>query len=95
MSHNHSHDGCHNESHDHDHDHSIPESQGYRDNLFSRVDRQNVVALNAEDPGQGPEVIKAWDERLDEENVRIHTYCYTLSTLRLILRSRSEAVLAI
>lgn len=74
MSHNHSHNGCHDESHDHDHNHDIPEAQGHRDNLYSRIDRQNVVALNAEAPGKGPEVIKPWDERLDEQNVRIRTY---------------------
>lgn len=70
MSHNHSHNGgeCHDESHD-GHDHGTPEEQGYRDNLFSRIDHQNVVALNAEDPGKGPEVIKPWDERLDEQKV--------------------------
>lgn len=45
----------------------IPESEGYRDNLFSRIDRDNVVALNAAEPGKGPEVIKPWDKRLDEE----------------------------
>ena len=70
MSHNHSHGGgCHDESHDHDHDHGLPEDIGYRDNLFSRIDRTNVVALNAEEPGKGPEVIKPWDQRLDEETV--------------------------
>ncbi|KAJ3478527.1 hypothetical protein NLI96_g9689 [Meripilus lineatus] len=64
MVHNHSHGGCHGESHDHDHD--TPEDQGFRDNLYSRIDRQNVVALNVEH-GSGPEVIKPWNERLDEQ----------------------------
>ncbi|KAI0750030.1 galactose-binding domain-like protein [Daedaleopsis nitida] len=68
MAHNHSHGGgCHDESHHHDHDHGLPENVGHRDNLFSRIDRGNVVAMNAEEPGKGPEVIKPWDQRLDEE----------------------------
>lgn len=66
MTHNHSHGHCNDESHDHDHD--TPEDQGFRDNLFSRIDRQNVVALNV-DNGRGPEVIKPWSERLDEQIV--------------------------
>ncbi|CAL1715723.1 unnamed protein product [Somion occarium] len=65
MAHNHNHGGCHDESHDHDHDHGIPEALGPRDNLYSRIDRPNVVALNVES-GHGPEVIKPWDQRLDE-----------------------------
>ncbi|GBE88439.1 DUF1000-domain-containing protein [Sparassis latifolia] len=67
MSHNHAHGSCGDESHDHDHDHDIPETQGHRDNLFSRINRDHVVALNAASPGKGPEVIKPWNERLDEE----------------------------
>nr|VWP01013.1 Type III effector protein XopX [Ganoderma boninense] len=69
MAHNHSHEGgCHDESDHHDHDHGLPEDVGYRDNLFSRIDRANVVALNVEEPGKGPEVIKPWDQRLDEDS---------------------------
>ena len=74
MAHNHSHGGgCHDESdaHDHDHDHGLPEDVGYRDNLFSRIDRANVVALNVEEPGKGPEVVKPWDQRLDEDSVSL------------------------
>ncbi|KAH9933596.1 DUF1000-domain-containing protein [Epithele typhae] len=68
MSHNHSHGGgCHDESHHHDHDHDAPEGVGARDNLFARIDRANVVAMNAEDPAKAPEVIKPWHLRLDEE----------------------------
>ena len=66
MSHNHSHGHCNDESHGHDHD--IPEEQGPRDILYSRIDRPNVVALNSES-GTGPEVIKPWDKRLDETEV--------------------------
>ncbi|EMD33304.1 hypothetical protein CERSUDRAFT_142239 [Gelatoporia subvermispora B] len=65
MSHNHDHgNGCHDESHGHDHD--MPEGVGPRDNLFARIDRANVVALNAAAPGTGAEVIKPWHERTDE-----------------------------
>ncbi|KZS99919.1 DUF1000-domain-containing protein [Laetiporus sulphureus 93-53] len=60
------HGSCGDESHSHDHHHDIPEAQGVRDNLYAHIDRPNVVALNA-DPGKGPEVIKPWDQRLDEE----------------------------
>ncbi|KAJ7366440.1 DUF1000-domain-containing protein [Mycena albidolilacea] len=63
----HQHDGhCGHESteHDHDHDHDSTDL-GPKDNLFSRIDRDNVVALNALSPG--PAVIKPWHERLDEE----------------------------
>lgn len=63
MSHNHSHGNCNDESHDHDH--SIPEGEGPRDILYARIDRPNVIALNSES-GNGPEVIKPWDQRLDE-----------------------------
>ncbi|PCH42607.1 DUF1000-domain-containing protein [Wolfiporia cocos MD-104 SS10] len=64
MAHNHAHGSCGDECHDHDH---IPESQGHKDNLFERIDRPNVVALNAQDPGKGPEVIKPWHERTNED----------------------------
>ncbi|KAI0077263.1 DUF1000-domain-containing protein [Panus rudis PR-1116 ss-1] len=59
------HDHCHDESHEHDHDH-VPEGEGPRDNLYAKIDRPNVVALNAES-GSGPEVIKPWNERLNED----------------------------
>jgi len=70
MSHHHDHGGsCGDESHGHDHhghDHGVPEEQGHRDNLWARIDRDNVVVLNAES-GKGSDVIKTWDARLDEE----------------------------
>ncbi|KIP10974.1 hypothetical protein PHLGIDRAFT_491700 [Phlebiopsis gigantea 11061_1 CR5-6] len=62
MPHEHNHGHCGEECHDHD----IPEAQGHRDNLYTHIDRDNVVALNAEN-GNGPEVVKPWHERLDEE----------------------------
>ena len=75
MSYNHSHGGCGDECHDHD----IPEAEGPRDNLYLRIDKQNTVALNAEN-GAGPEVIKPWHERMDEEVVSAtkQTCCITL-----------------
>ena len=62
--------------HDHDHgcgtegchDHDIPEFQGHRDNLFRRIDRDNVIALNAVN-GKGSEVVKPWHERMNEDVV--------------------------
>lgn len=66
--HNHSH--CHDDCHDHDHESS---DLGPQDNLYTYVDRSNVVALNAN--GSGEIVIKPWNERLDETKVRIIS-CY-------------------
>lgn len=60
MPHDHSH-GCGDEC-----DHDIPEAQGHRDSLYTYIDKPNVVALNVES-GNGPEVIKPWDKREDEE----------------------------
>ncbi|KAJ3572550.1 hypothetical protein NP233_g3002 [Leucocoprinus birnbaumii] len=54
---------CHDESHDHDHDHDTNDL-GPQDSLYSHIDRSNVVALNANQPGEI--VIKPWDKRLDE-----------------------------
>lgn len=34
---------------------------------FKTVDIDNVVALNAEDESQAKDILKPWDERLDEE----------------------------
>jgi hypothetical protein len=63
--HHHGHGHCDDESHDHDHDHGdAPGTFGPQDNLFSRIDTGNVVALNTEDDGK--KVIKPWDQRLDE-----------------------------
>lgn len=70
MDHHHLEDNCSHESHDgdHDHDHDHDSSDlGPRDNLFQYIDRPNVVALNATGPGS--DVIKPWNERLDEEKV--------------------------
>ncbi|KAG5635781.1 hypothetical protein H0H81_010141 [Sphagnurus paluster] len=61
MSHNH--DSCGHESHDHDHDHDTSDL-GPQDNLYIRIDRSNVIALNTN--GNGPEVIKPWHQRLED-----------------------------
>lgn len=53
----HAHDG------DHSHDHSS-NGGGPSDNLFVHIDRDNVVALNS--VSGGSQVIKPWDERMDE-----------------------------
>ncbi|OJT01767.1 PITH domain-containing protein [Trametes pubescens] len=81
MAHNHSHGDCHDESNHHDHQHGLPEDIGHRDNLYARIDRANVVALNAEDPEMGPAVIKPWDQRQDEE-----TYLESDADDQLIIR---------
>lgn len=59
-------DNCGHEAHEHDHDHDASDL-GPQDNLFPVIDRSNVVALNAS--GDGPEIIKPWHQRLDEEVV--------------------------
>lgn len=68
MSHNHDH-GDHAHGHDHDHDHDHADSRGPSDNVYAHIDRENVVALNS--TGEGKQVIKPWDERLDERVVSI------------------------
>ena len=73
MPHDHNHGHCGDECHDHD----IPEAQGHRDNLYTRIDRDNIVALNVEN-GSGPEVVKPWDRRLDEEIVSLLNLLTTL-----------------
>lgn len=70
MPHQHHHD-CGHESNDHDHDHDTSEL-GFQDNLFSHIDRSNVVALNAKDNGSDI-IIKPWHDRLDETKVRCLT----------------------
>jgi hypothetical protein len=81
MSHNHHH-GDHAHGDDHDHDHA--DTGKHSDNLFVHIDRDNVVALNS--IGEGKQVIKPWDERLDERVVsicswvrRYWSYMFTLS----------------
>ena len=70
----------HHESCGHDHDHESPEALGFQDNLFSHIDRANVVALNAS--GNAPDIIKPWHNRLDESQVRcIAIHKRTLSSM--------------
>ncbi|THV02761.1 DUF1000-domain-containing protein [Dendrothele bispora CBS 962.96] len=66
MPHQHDHN-CDHESHDHDHDHSGTSGLGPQDNLFMHIDRDNVLAMNANDECKGPDIIKPWHLRLSEE----------------------------
>lgn len=50
--------------------------EGTQDFLYSRVDRDKVVALNSE--GEGKIVIRPWDEREQEDEVRFSWYSYSL-----------------
>ena len=61
---NHGHN-CGDHAHADDHAHSNTGSNG--DNLYAHIDRSNVVALNSIHGGS--EVIKPWDERMDEQVV--------------------------
>ncbi|KAI0249843.1 DUF1000-domain-containing protein [Lactifluus subvellereus] len=63
MSHNHDH-GYNCGDHAHGHDHTQTDAGGPSDNVFVHIDRDNVIALNS--TGEGKEVIKPWNERLDE-----------------------------
>jgi hypothetical protein len=70
MSHNHDHDhNCGDHAHGHDHTHGHADISGPSDNLFMHIDRDNVIALNS--TGEGKQVIKPWNERLDEQEVSI------------------------
>ncbi|KAF5367167.1 hypothetical protein D9758_004069 [Tetrapyrgos nigripes] len=81
MPHQHDHN-CNHESHDHDHDHSGTSGLGPQDNLFMHIDRDNVVALNANDESKGSDVIKPWHLRLSEEKViRPPHHCWSSSKL--------------
>jgi hypothetical protein len=70
MSHNHDHDhNCGDHAHGHDHTQGHADSGGPSDNVFVHIDRDNVVALNS--ISEGKQVIKPWNERLDEQVVSI------------------------
>jgi len=61
----HNHHSCGDEHH-HDHDHHEEANErGFQDNLYTHINKTNVVALNS--TGKGNEVIKPWNERLDEQ----------------------------
>jgi hypothetical protein len=60
---------CGEHAHDGDHDHDHASNGGPSDNLFAHIDRDNVVALNS--VSGGSQVIKPWDERMDEQVVSI------------------------
>ncbi|KAG8699370.1 hypothetical protein FRC09_006659 [Ceratobasidium sp. 395] len=70
MSHRHGQD-CGHEHHDHDHgdhdhDHDHGSSGPPPNNLYARIDRQNVAALNAEEGADPCAPLKAWHERQAE-----------------------------
>lgn len=54
--------------HDDDDDH-VKGGEGTLDFLYTRIDRDGVVALNEARPGSGARIIKPWDQRMDEEQV--------------------------
>ena len=60
------HDCSGQDSHDHSHDQS--DDLGPQDNLYTYIDRQNVVALNIGDY-QSSSIIKPWHLRMDENLV--------------------------
>jgi hypothetical protein len=60
---------CGEHAHDGDHDHDHASNGGSSDNLFAHIDRDNVVALNS--VSGGSQVIKPWDERMDEQVVSL------------------------
>lgn len=43
---------------------------GSAEHLYNRIDRDNVVALNSADGKEGKVVIKSWEQRNDETEVR-------------------------
>lgn len=79
------HDSCGHEAHDHDHDYA---EDGPRDDLLSRIDMQNVVALNCDIPSHikaenvGRQILKPWVDRMDEHGVSV---AQSFSLVRFIL----------
>jgi hypothetical protein len=94
MSHNHHHDhNCGDHAHGHDH----TDIGGPSDNMFMHIDRDNVIALNS--IGEGKQVIKPWNERLDEQVVSIcqsemkkrdNEHAITLTLTRYSISSRMQ-----
>jgi hypothetical protein len=70
--HSHEHHDCGHERNGNEHEHDDNADSGPQNSLFRYIDRPNVVALNAGD-SRGPEVIKPWHERNDNNVVRRHT----------------------
>lgn len=60
---------CHDEHCDHDHD-DLPES-GEQFLLYSKIDIDNVNCLNESEPNSGKNVIRPWNERMDDSKVSI------------------------
>jgi hypothetical protein len=81
------------EGHDHDHDHDHDHGSGGPppNNLYARVDRRNVAALNAEEGSDPCAALKPWHERLDETKVR----CGAYSARPVLLTEPSRLVVTI
>ena len=60
---------CHDEHCEHDHD-DLPES-GEQFLLYSKIDIDNVLCLNESEPDSGKSVIRPWNERLQDSEVKI------------------------
>lgn len=60
------HSHCHGE---HDHDHSNPAELGFQYNLYAKIDKDNLQCLNETIDGAGKTVFKAWENRLDRNEV--------------------------
>lgn len=59
---------CHDEHCEHDHD-DLPES-GEQFLLYSKIDIDNVLCLNESEPDSGKSVIRPWNERLQDSEVK-------------------------
>lgn len=85
MPHQH-HQGCGHENNDHDHDHDHDSSElGFQDNLFTHIDRGNVIGLNT--GGTASDVIKPWHERFDETKVKYLMFEMTISFSKTLTSS--------
>jgi hypothetical protein len=58
----------HDHHHGHDHSHDREELVGPQDSLYSRIDVDNVVVLNA-GVGTFKELFRPWDRRMTEQRV--------------------------
>lgn len=50
--------------------------EGAQDFLYAHIDRDQVVALNGEEGKEGKIVIRPWDERNQEEEVRLASFAF-------------------
>lgn len=59
---------CHDEHCEHDHD-DLPES-GEQFLLYSKIDLDNVRCLNEAEPNSGKKIIRPWNERMNDTEVK-------------------------